>query len=79
VRGTGNVIEACRAEAVKRLVATSSCATCGPVPGRQATEEDSPPPWQLAVTYKRTKLEAERLVLAAGGVCVNPVPTRGSG
>src|SRR5439155_9776627 len=79
VEGTRNVIEAYRAEGVERLVATSSCATCGPVPGRQATEIDSPPEWELAVPYKRTKLEAERLVLAAGGVCVNPTTPVGEG
>jgi dihydroflavonol-4-reductase len=79
VQGTRNVIEACRAESVERLVATSSCATCGPVPGRQATENDSPPAWELAVPYKRTKLEAERLVLAAGGICVNPTTPVGDG
>jgi dihydroflavonol-4-reductase len=79
VEGTRNVIEACRAGGVDRLVATSSCATCGPVPGRQATEDDLPPAWELAVPYKRTKLEAERLVLAAGGVCVNPTTPVGDG
>ena len=79
VRGTGNVIDACRAAGVHRLLATSSCATCGPVPGRQATEADSPPAWELAVPYKRTKLAAERLVLAAGGVCVNPTTPVGEG
>jgi dihydroflavonol-4-reductase len=79
VQGTRNVIEACRAEGVRRLVATSSCATCGPVPGRQATEADTTPAWELAVPYKRTKLEAERLVLAAGGVCVNPTTPVGEG
>ncbi len=78
VQGTRNVIEACRAEGA-RLLATSSCATCGPVPGRQATEEDSPPTWELRVPYKRTKIEAERLVLAAGGVCVNPTTPVGEG
>jgi dihydroflavonol-4-reductase len=79
VDGTQNVIDACRTEGVDRLLATSSCATCGPVPGRQATEEDSPPEWELAVPYKRTKLAAERLVLAAGGVCVNPTTPMGDG
>jgi dihydroflavonol-4-reductase len=79
VRGTANVIEACRAAGVGRLLATSSCATCGPVPGRQATETDLPPDWELAVAYKRTKLAAERLVLAAGGVCVNPTTPVGDG
>jgi dihydroflavonol-4-reductase len=79
VRGTANVVQACRAAGVGRLLATSSCATCGPVPGRQATEADSPPAWELAVPYKRTKLSAERLVLAAGGVCVNPTTPVGEG
>ena len=76
VQGTRNVIEAADG---RRLLATSSCATCGPVPGRQATEADSPPDWELAVPYKRTKLEAERLVLAAGGTCVNPTTPVGDG
>ncbi|MGE5274290.1 MAG: NAD-dependent epimerase/dehydratase family protein [Verrucomicrobiota bacterium] len=79
VRGTRNVIEACRAAGVTRLLATSSCATCGPVPGRQATESDLPPDWELVVPYKRTKLEAEQLVLAAGGTCVNPTTPVGEG
>jgi dihydroflavonol-4-reductase len=79
VEGTRNVIDACRAEGIERLLATSSCATCGPVPGRQATEQDSPPEWELAVPYKRTKLAAERLVLATGGVCVNPTTPVGEG
>ena len=53
VEGTRNVVDACSAEGVDRLLATSSCATCGPVPGRQATEEDAPPTWELAVPYER--------------------------
>jgi dihydroflavonol-4-reductase len=84
VEGTANVIEACRTAGVRRLVHTSSCATCGPVPGRQATEEDGPPEWELTVPYKRTKLEAERLVLAAAAegldaLCVNPTTPVGEG
>lgn len=81
VEGTRNVIEACRAQGVRRLVHTSSSATCGPVPGRVANEEDSPPSWELAVPYKRTKLEAERLVLASGleAVVVNPTTPVGEG
>jgi dihydroflavonol-4-reductase len=83
VGGTLNVIEACRAAGVRRLVHTSSCATCGPVPGRPATEEDGPPEWELAVPYKRTKVEAERLVLAAtvgfDALCVNPTTPVGEG
>jgi dihydroflavonol-4-reductase len=49
------------------------------VPGRQATEKDSPPTSELAVPYKRTKLESERLALAAGAVCVNPTTPVGEG
>jgi dihydroflavonol-4-reductase len=84
VGGTRNVIAACRAADVRRLVHTSSAGTCGPVPGRAATEEDSPPHWELEVPYKRTKLEAERLVLAAAAegletLCVNPTTPIGEG
>lgn len=84
VGGTRNVIEACRNAGVRRLVHTSSAGTCGPVPGRAATEKDGPPSWELAVPYKRTKLEAERLVLAAAAegleaLCVNPTTPIGEG
>ena len=84
VGGTANVLAACRAAGVGRLVHTSSCATCGPVPGRAATEEDEPPAWELVVPYKRTKVEAERLVLGAAAdgldaLCVNPTTPVGEG
>jgi dihydroflavonol-4-reductase len=79
VLGTANVVEACRRAGIARLVHTSTCGTCGPVPGRAATEADVPPDWELRVPYKRTKLEAERLALAAGAVCVNPTTPVGDG
>jgi dihydroflavonol-4-reductase len=81
VGGTRNVLDACLAAGVRRLVHTSSCTTCGPVPGRVATEEDEPPAWELVVPYKRTKLESERLVLASGldAVVVNPTTPVGEG
>jgi dihydroflavonol-4-reductase len=84
VGGTANVIAACRAAAVGRLVHTSTSGTCGPVAGRPATEADGPPGWELRVPYKRTKLEAERLVLAAAAdgldaLCVNPTTPIGEG
>jgi dihydroflavonol-4-reductase len=84
VEGTRVVVELCRELGVRRLVHTSTCGTCGPVPGRAATEEDSPPDWELAVPYKRTKLEAERIVLAAArdgldAVVVNPTTPVGEG
>ena len=81
VGGTRNVLDACIAAGVQRLVHTSSCTTCGPVPGRVATEEDEPPEWELVIPYKRTKLESERLVLASrlDAVVVNPTTPVGEG
>ena len=77
VEGTRTIVELCRELGVGRLVHTSTCGTCGPVPGRPATEADEPPSYELEVPYKRTKLEAERLVLTAArdgvdAVVVNP-------
>jgi dihydroflavonol-4-reductase len=37
------------------------------------------PPWEQSVPYKRTKLAAERLALAAGAVVVNPTAPVGPG
>jgi dihydroflavonol-4-reductase len=79
VEGTRNVLAACEEQGVRRVVHTSTAGTCGPVPGRPATEEDEPPPDELAVPYKRTKLAAERLALAAGAVVVNPTAPVGDG
>jgi dihydroflavonol-4-reductase len=79
VDGTRNLLDACERKGVKRIVYTSTAGTCGPVPGRPATEADTPPPWELGVPYKRTKLEAERLALAAGAVVVNPTTPVGDG
>ena len=66
------------------VVHTSSCATCGPVRGRPATEDDAPPDYELAVPYKRTKLDGERLALRAAAeghrvVVVNPTTPVGPG
>ena len=81
VGGTRNVIDACLAAGVRRLVHTSSCTTCGPVEGRVATEADYPPDWELVIPYKRTKLESERLVLESDldAVVVNPTTPIGEG
>jgi dihydroflavonol-4-reductase len=73
-----------RTTSVRRVVYTSSCATCGPVPGRPATEADTPPEWELVVPYKRTKLEGERVALEAARdgldvVVVNPTTPVGPG
>jgi dihydroflavonol-4-reductase len=79
VEGTRRLIEVAQERGVRRIVHTSTAGTCGPVPGRAATEADAPPPWELAVPYKRTKLEAEGLALAAGAVVVNPTTPVGDG
>ncbi|MGH3030123.1 MAG: NAD-dependent epimerase/dehydratase family protein [Gaiellaceae bacterium] len=79
VEGTRNLLEAAARQGVRRFVHTSTAGTCGPVPGRPATEDDTPPSWELAVPYKRTKLAAERLALDAGAVVVNPTTPVGEG
>jgi dihydroflavonol-4-reductase len=84
VEGTRNVLEAAVGQGIRRIVHTSSSGTCGPVAGRPATESDIPPTWELEVPYKRTKLAAERLVLAAARngldvVAVNPTTPVGDG
>jgi dihydroflavonol-4-reductase len=84
VEGTRNLVRESISAGVRRVLITSSSCTCGPVPGRPATERDAPPAWELAVPYKATKLAAERLALAAGGggtdvLCVNPTTVVGAG
>ncbi len=84
VQGTRTVLEAATRGGRRRIVHTSSCATCGPVPGRSAHEGDRPPASQLTIPYKRTKLEGERLALAAARagadvVVVNPTVPVGPG
>ncbi len=85
VGGTRLVLElAARGPLRRRVVHTSSSATCGPVAGRVATEDDTAPRRELAVPYKRTKLEGERLALRAARegldvVVVNPTTPVGPG
>jgi dihydroflavonol-4-reductase len=79
IEGTRTVLAAAARAGVRRIVHTSTAGTCGPVAGRPATESDGSPAWELRVPYKRTKLEAERLALAAGAVVVNPTTPVGEG
>ncbi len=84
VEGTRAVLEAAARAGVPRVVMTSSCATCGPVPGRPATEADHPPSWELGIAYKRSKIESEALALRAARdgldvVVVNPTTPVGPG
>jgi dihydroflavonol-4-reductase len=83
VDGTRTVLDIAARRSVP-VVHTSSCATCGPVRGRAATEDDAPPAYELAVPYKRTKLDGERLALRAAAeghrvVIVNPTTPVGPG
>jgi dihydroflavonol-4-reductase len=79
VEGTRTLLDVAARAGVRRFVHCSTAGTCGPVPGRPATEEDVPPAWELAVPYKRTKLAAERLALEANAVVVNPTTPVGEG
>lgn len=79
VEGTRTLLDVAARAGVRRFLHCSTAGTCGPVPGRPATEEDEPPAWELEVPYKRTKLAAERLALAAGAVVVNPTTPVGDG
>ena len=79
VEGTRMLLDVAARAGVRRFVHCSTAGTCGPVPGRPATEEDEPPGWELEVPYKRTKLAAEGLALAADAVVVNPTTPVGEG
>jgi dihydroflavonol-4-reductase len=79
VEGTRTLLDAALAAGVRRFLFTSTAGTCGPVPGRPATEDDRPPSWELTVPYKRTKLAAEVLALESGAVVVNPTTPVGDG
>ncbi|HWM13059.1 MAG TPA: NAD-dependent epimerase/dehydratase family protein [Gaiellaceae bacterium] len=79
VEGTRTLLDVAARTGVRRFVHCSTAGTCGPVPGRPATEDDAPPAWELEVPYKRTKLVAERLALEANAVVVNPTTPVGEG
>jgi dihydroflavonol-4-reductase len=84
VEGTRIVLDAATRGRRRRVVHTSSCATCGPVPGRRATERDFPAAAELRVPYKRTKVDGERLATDAARdgaevIVVNPTVPIGPG
>lgn len=72
VLGTEKLIRACEGAAVKRIVYFSTIAVYGYTANRVLTETSSPEPegW-----YGRTKLEAERIILAARDHGGQPIAT----
>lgn len=78
VIGTRNVIEACRAEGVRRLVHTStpSVTHSGRQPVQGGNEQDTPYGTNFKAPYPETKRIAEQEVLAANGPDVSTVALR---
>lgn len=67
VRGTENVIAACRAHGIRRLVHTSSPSVVFDGHDHEDALNDLPYPSSYLAFYPETKAEAERLALAANG------------
>ena len=67
VRGTENVLAACRRAGVRRLVFTSSPSVVFDGRDAEGIDESAPYPAVYDSEYSRTKAAAERLVLAANG------------
>lgn len=84
VAGSSNILAAARAADVP-MVHCSSVATVGlPGDGRPGDEDTPLPPEQVVGAYKRSKVESERLALAAAAagqhvVVVNPTAPVGPG
>ena len=76
VTGTENVLEACRAHAVRRLVFTSTPSVV--LSGRDIEGGDESLPYATTFSshYARTKAVAERMVLAANGASLSTVALR---
>ena len=78
VEGTRNLLEACQAAGVEKVIYTSTVGTIGFSSDSEPADESSmPSPVDLAGPYKRSKFEAERVALefARNGlpvVIVNP-------
>jgi len=64
VRGTVNVIEACRRHGINRLVYTSSPSIVFDGEDEDGIDESTPIPEHHLTNYQRTKAEAEELVLS---------------
>ncbi len=82
VDGTRNVLRACAAAGVRRLVHTSSAVTIGEPKGAVG-DESTPHRGRYLSHYERSKHHAERVVLGEKTpvevVCVNPSSVQGPG
>ena len=67
VLGTGNVLSACWALGITRLVYTSSPSVVFDGRDMEGVDESAPYPEHFEASYPATKAEAERLVLGANG------------
>jgi nucleoside-diphosphate-sugar epimerase len=76
VLGTQNVISACRAHGVRRLVHTSSPSVVFDGRDMEGADESAPYPASYAAHYPRTKAMAEQLVRAANDAQLATVSLR---
>ncbi len=76
VRGTENVIAACRAEGVSRLVYTSSPSVVFTGRDMEGVDESVPSPGRRCSPYSMSKAVAERMVLAANGPRLRTIALR---
>lgn len=65
VEGTENVVDACRAHGVRKLIYTSSPSVIFSGKDLEGVDESIPYPDHYEAAYPRTKAEAEKLVLKA--------------
>lgn len=82
VDGTRNVVRACQAAGVRRMVLTSSAAAIGEEKGEVATES-TPHRGHYLSEYEKSKHHSERIAFAEAGelevVAVNPSSVQGPG
>ncbi len=76
VVGTRNVIDACRANGIRKLVYTSSPSVVFNGRDMEGVDESVPYPEQFESFYPQTKAEAEQLVLAANSAELATVALR---
>ncbi len=75
VRGCAGVLEAARLAGIERAVVTSSSSTVGPVSGERPATEDNRAVEDDSSAYHRSKIQQERVALAAQVPVVLVLPT----